>query len=64
MSDPHAPCMNCAEEHPIGVLEDGLCPSCVDDVCSTCGAQLDCGDGYDGECASCADITENEHEQD
>lgn len=28
--DPHAPCGTCSDEHPEGVLEDGLCPSCVD----------------------------------
>lgn len=28
--DAHAPCSCCAEEHPVGVLEDGLCPPCCD----------------------------------
>jgi hypothetical protein len=29
--DPHASCDGCGDEHPVGVLEDGLCPSCVDE---------------------------------
>lgn len=29
--DEHAPCANCSDEHPVGVLEDGLCPTCCDD---------------------------------
>lgn len=28
--DAHAPCAHCAEEHPIGVLEDGHCPACCE----------------------------------
>jgi hypothetical protein len=28
--DPHQPCDECGEEHPEGVLDDGLCPSCGD----------------------------------
>lgn len=29
--DRHAPCAGCAEEHPVGVLEGGCCPSCCDE---------------------------------
>lgn len=29
-SDRHMPCKRCSEEHPVGVLEDGLCPPCCD----------------------------------
>lgn len=28
--DAHAPCVYCAEEHPVGVLEAGRCPACCD----------------------------------
>ena len=28
--EPHFPCERCGEEHPVDVLEDGLCPVCVD----------------------------------
>ena len=24
-------CALCGDEHPVGVLDDGLCPSCVDE---------------------------------
>ncbi|VTO13990.1 hypothetical protein [Brevundimonas vancanneytii] len=30
-ADPHAPCSNCGDANPVGVLEDGLCPLCVED---------------------------------
>ena len=29
--DPHLPCDQCGNEHPEGVLDGGLCPSCVDE---------------------------------
>lgn len=29
--DPHADCDKCGDEHPVNVLEGGLCPCCVDD---------------------------------
>lgn len=29
--DPHAPCDICGDEHPVNVLEDGICPPCLDD---------------------------------
>lgn len=28
--DEFRPCSHCGDEHPEGVLEDGLCPCCVD----------------------------------
>jgi len=28
--DEHAPCENCDEEHPVGVLDGGWCPRCCD----------------------------------
>lgn len=30
-ADPYEPCDYCGEEHPVAVLEDGLCPACCDD---------------------------------
>lgn len=56
-----AECNRCGETHPVGVMEDDMCPACVDaedgeDGCSECGRQLDeAGDGYDGMCPTCAD---------
>lgn len=29
--DTHAACDLCGDEHPVGVLENGLCPSCCDE---------------------------------
>ncbi len=29
--DPHEACSACGEEHPIGVMDEGLCPSCGDE---------------------------------
>lgn len=29
-NDVHLPCDLCGDEHPENVLEDGLCPCCVD----------------------------------
>lgn len=43
--DPHAPCGFCAEEHPMGVLEDGLCPRCVDLTPCDLGANCEAGEG-------------------
>lgn len=42
----HAECVHCADEHPVGVLEAGYCPACLDDAdsdetCVECGAHLD-----------------------
>ena len=31
IEDEFFPCSVCGEEHPIGVLEVGICPSCCDD---------------------------------
>ncbi|WP_338577768.1 hypothetical protein V8J38_02615 [Brevundimonas olei] len=31
-SDPHASCVHCGEEHPVGVLDHDLCPACVDEA--------------------------------
>ncbi|MCO8030101.1 hypothetical protein NI454_09070 [Brevundimonas diminuta] len=30
-ADPHAACANCGDEHPVGVLEDDVCPLCAED---------------------------------
>ena len=29
--DDHMPCEGCSDEHPEGVLQDGLCPTCCDE---------------------------------
>lgn len=34
--DEHRPCASCGEEHPVGVLDDELCPACVDDEPDGC----------------------------
>jgi hypothetical protein len=30
--DDQRPCEGCCELHPIGVLEDGWCPDCIDNL--------------------------------
>lgn len=30
--DPHADCVHCGDSHPVGVLDDDLCPACVDEA--------------------------------
>lgn len=52
-NDPHADCVHCGDSHRVGVLDDDLCPACVDEapILDQLGRATDqtAGDTFDAE---------------
>lgn len=63
--DPHEPCDRCAVEHPVGVLDDGRCPACVDEEAPTAPAEADPSATFSAEeiAAGKTPVVEQEGEQ-
>lgn len=49
VTDPHADCVHCGESHPVGVLDEDLCPACVDEAPALDQIEANSSDTFDAE---------------